>query len=948
MSASGPPPDSASWAHGRTRGPGLASGESPKAAGGLVGRGEELGRVRALLEAARGGLTGALVVQGEAGIGKTTLLAAAEELADGLTCLWARGVESEAALGHAALLELLTPVQDRLADLPAAQAEALAAALGWGPAGAPGDRYLVAAATLSLLAAAAERAPVLVLVDDLHWVDRESAAALLFSARRLHRDAVAFLFAVRTGSASAVPLGGLSVLPLAGLAPAEAAGLLPARLADPVAARLVEGTRGNPLALSEVARRLTPAQLVGAAPLPDPLPVGARLELVYQPVLAGLSAPAWRAVLLCAAGPEGAAAGLVSALDQDGLDAGAALDEAEERGILVRDGGSVAFRHPLLRSAAWRLATRAQRRAAHLALAGALPGEAARTARNWHLAEAAAGPDDVLAGELVAVAEEDRTRRGFAAAAAALERAALLTTDPGLAAERLAAAVGDAFLAGDIERTRALAARVLEGPAGRAARAQVLYTLGVLEQYAGSVPRAAELLAAAAELADGPQRVWALAELGNTRFRLNDLAGVGEIADRLAEAADPGDPGQRALAAFARGVTLTVAGDPAAARPLLTDVLELLQSPPLRDDPRYLINLAVAAGFLGDLRGLVAPFEQRLAETRERGALGVLVPGLALMASGRAWLGDHTGAFADAGEAAELGEQLGYATDTAVAVEMLAWQSAARGLHDDARRALERARALTDRAGTTSVAAHQAITAAFCALCRGDLAEAAALLEARIAADGGIGSLGEPLGVAPTLVEAYVGLGRAADAAALAGRYADVTAQSPPAATAALVARCRGLTAADEGAAAEAFEAALAAHAQAPDAFEAARTRLLYGARLRRAGRRVAAREQLRVALDAFAAMDLTAWVQRAADELGATGATARPRRPLASEPLTSQETRVALLVARGLSNREVAAALFLSPKTIEHHLGSVFRKRGFRSRTELARAFATAAAEGG
>jgi DNA-binding CsgD family transcriptional regulator len=737
------------------------------------------------------------------------------------------------------------------------------------------------------------------------------------------------------------------VLPLAGLAPAEAAGLLPDPVADPVAARLVEGTRGNPLALSEVARRLTPAQLVGAAPLPDPLPVGARLELVYQPVLAGLSAPAWRAVLLCAAGPEGAAAGLVGALGHGGLDAGAALDEAEERGILVRDGGGVAFRHPLLRSAAWRLATPAQRRAAHLALAGALPGEAARTARTWHLAEAAAGPDDVLAGELVAVAEEDRTRRGFAAAAAALERAALLTPDPGLAAERLAAAVGDAFLAGDVERTRALAARVLEGPAGRDARAQVLYTLGMLEQYAGSVPRAAELLATAAELAEGPQRVWALAELGNTRFRLNDLAGVGEIADRLAEAADPGNPGQRALAAFARGVTLTVAGDPAAARPLLTDVLELLQSPPLRDDPRYLINLAVAAGFLGDLRGLVAPFEQRLAETRERGALGVLVPGLALMASGRAWLGDHTGAFADAGEAAELGEQLGYATDTAVAVEMLAWQSAARGLHDDARRALERARALTDRAGTTSVAAHQAITAAFCALCRGDLAEAAALLEARIAADGGIGSLGEPLGVAPTLVEAYVGLGRAADAAALAGRYAAVTPQPPPA-TAALVARCRGLTAADEGAAAEAFEAALATHAQAPDAFEAARTRLLYGARLRRAGRRVAAREQLRVALDAFAAMDLTAWVQRAADELGATGATARPRRPLASEPLTSQETRVALLVARGLSNREVAAALFLSPKTIEHHLASVFRKRGFRSRTELARAFATAAAERG
>jgi tetratricopeptide (TPR) repeat protein len=290
--------------------------------------------------------------------------------------------------------------------------------------------------------------------------------------------------------------------------------------------------------------------------------------------------------------------------------------------------------------------------------------------------------------------------------------------------------VGDAFLAGDVERTRALAARVLDGPAGRAARAQVLSTLGVLEQYAGSVPRAAELLATAAELADGSQRVWALAELGHTRFRL-------------------GDPGQRALAEFARGIALTVGGDPAAGRPLLADVLELLQSPPLRDDPRYLIHLGLAAGFLGDVRDVVALGERRLAATRERGALGVLVPGLALMAAGRAWLGDHAGAVADAGEAAELGEQLGYAADTAVAVEMLAWQSAARGLHDDARRALERARALTDQAGTTSVHAHQAITAAFCALCRGDLAETAALLEARIAADGGLGSLGEPSGSPP-------------------------------------------------------------------------------------------------------------------------------------------------------------------------------------------------------
>jgi hypothetical protein len=178
---------------------------------------------------------------------------------------------------------------------------------------------------------------MLVLVDDLHWADGESAAALLFAARRLHRDAVAFLFAVRTGSGAAVPLEGLPVLDLTGLTPAEATGLLPERLAEGVAARLVERTRGNPLALTEVAGRLSPAQRLGAAPLPDPLPVGTRLELVYEPLLAGLSAPAWRAVLLCAANPEGATAPLVGTLRRDGVDAAAALDEAEERGVLQRD-----------------------------------------------------------------------------------------------------------------------------------------------------------------------------------------------------------------------------------------------------------------------------------------------------------------------------------------------------------------------------------------------------------------------------------------------------------------------------------------------------------------------------------------------------------------------------------------------------------------------------------
>ena len=256
------------------------------------------------------------------------------------------------------------------------------------------------------------------------------------------------------------------------------------------------------------------------------------------------------------------------------------------------------------------------------------------------------------------------------------------------------------------------------------------------------------------------------------------------------------------------------------------------------------------------------------------------------------------------------------------------------------RRALERAKSLTDRAGTTGFAAHQALTAAFCALCRADPAAAVSLLEARIAADGGVGSMGEPLGVAPYLVEAYVAVGRRDEAIAVAERFAAVTPPEAPPWLRALVARCRGLTAADDETAAQAFEAALAAHADAPDTFETARTHLLYGARLRRSGQRVKAREQLRTAHDAFAEMDLTAWVQRAADELAATGAKPRTRRPQPTEPLTSQETRVALHAAKGMSNKEIAAALFLSPKTVEHHLSSVYRKRDFRSRAELAGSF--------
>jgi DNA-binding CsgD family transcriptional regulator len=930
MSASGPPPGDSVTGNAPAGTPPLASGKSPKWGADPVGRERELDAIRRLLDDARAGRSGTVLLVGEAGIGKSTLLEAARTMAAGFTCLTAGGVESESVLAHAGLLELLNPLRHLLDEVPAGQAGALRAALGWGAADAPMDPFLVGAATLSLLAAAGASGPVLVLVDDLHWLDRESACAIAFAARRLSADAVAFVLNARTGLNEDL-VHGFRVLELRGLSPAEAAQLVAPGAAAHVTAQLAEATRGNPLALLEVSRQLTRAQRVGAAPLPDPLPVGDRLRVVYEPLLTGLTPAAWRAVLLLALERTSAAA------HQD-----PALDEAVGRGVVVLGEQGYRMRHPLLRAAALHLATPSQRREAHRILAASLPAEA--PARVWHLAEANAGPDDGLADELARVADGDRLRLGYAAASAALERSAVLTRDPATSALRLAAAADDALVAGDLDRTRVLVDRVLSGSTSDSARGRALLTWGVAEQYSGSVPLAADRLSAACAVLDGAPLVRALTELALARFRLDDFGGLAECAGRIEAAADLADPEQRLSAVFVGGVARALAGDFEAAMPMLAEVTTLALSEELRHDPRALLLMALAAGFSGSVGEVIARGASRVDDVRRRGAVGVLVPILTMIAAGHAWVGDHRRAYADAGEAAELAEHLGYAADASVAVELLAWQSAARGLHDDARRALDRARVLIDRAGTTGVAAHYAVTASFCALCRGDLAEVVALLETRIA-DGGSGEMGEPLGVAPLLVEAYVGLGRTDDAAALARRYAEVTPTSAPAQTTALVLRCLGLTGPDPQTARAAFEKALVAHDESSDPFEGARTRLLLGGRLRRDGQRSAAREQLRIAHDVFTRLELTHWADLAAAELAATGASARRRGDGTEEPLTSQETRVALLVAEGRSNKEVAAALFLSPKTIERHLGNVFRKRGFKSRSELARAYAPASA---
>lgn len=905
-----------------------ASGKSPNSPRGLVGRHDELESLRRLLADARVSESGALVMTGAPGIGKTALLGAARSMAEGFGCLSCHGAEAESTLAHAGLLELLTPIRHLLDKVPERQAAALGSALGWTSGGQPADRFLVGAATLSLLAAAAAEEPVLVLVDDLHWLDRESAEAISFAARRLRGDAVGFVMNGREGELPTELTQGFTAVHVRGLTQVEAAELLPGTH-EAVAARLHAITDGNPLALLEVADTLSAEERAGAAPLPDPLPVGALLHTVYEAALTTLPDRVRTALLLLALDPAGAA---VSGVHE-------ALDVAVAHGVLVADSAGPRFRHPLLRSAVLRLAGPSELRAAHEALAARFPVGSPAQVR--HRAAAAGGVDDDLAAALARVASEDRSRSGYAAASAELERAALLTANPEAAAARLARASQDAFLAGDLARTRRLVDRVLSTPATEQTRGHAVFTLGMLEQYAGSVIRASDLLDQACATLRGAELIEALTERSLVAFRLSDVAAVAECALRIEAAADVNDPAQLLRAHFTIGLARFLAADYEGAATLLGPVTELALSDPLREDPRALLLMALASALTGTVGMALRRGASRIDDVRRRGAIGVLVELLALTAAARAMVGDHARAFAEAGEAVELAECLGYVADGAVALEHLAWQSAARGLQDDARLALARASDLLERAETGSAAAHHALTAAFCALCRDDLDEVVRLLEARLEADGGLGAMGEPLGVAPPLVEAYVGLGRTQLAADLAARLAEVTPATSPPGMLAVLLRSQGLSAPDADVSQRFFLDALDLLADHPDPYESARTRLLHGSRLRRDGRRVAAREQLDAAHRAFVAMELTHWANVAAAELRATGANPRTRTSGTDESLTSQETRVALLVAEGKSNKEVAAALFLSPKTIERHLGSVFRKKGFRSRAELARHYA-------
>ncbi|HKH16974.1 MAG TPA: AAA family ATPase [Solirubrobacteraceae bacterium] len=911
----------------------------------LIGRERECARLDELLDRARVGRSGTLVIRGEAGIGKTALLDYAAMRAADMTVVRAVGVESEAQLEFSGLLEVCWPLRDGLVELSDHQGGVLRSALGIGPAQEQ-DRFSVGAATLSLLAACADADPVCVVVDDAQWLDLASQDALVFAAKRLQADRVGVIFAARDGEDVPFEAPGLDLLPLTGLGRDAAAELI--RLGDgvevaaDVAERLHAATQGNPLALIELPRLLTSEQLAGTAPLDDPLPTGPAVERAFARRVLDLPESSQSALLLAAVTTSSEIETIANGLAPLGVGADA-LESAEDAGLVRLADGQLAFRHPLVRSAVYHAAAPSDRRAAHRAIADGLVGTTHVEARAWHLAGAALGQDDAAAAALEEAADHARRRGGYAAAAADLERAARLTLDETSRLRRLHAAADASWRAGRTEQAASLATEALARLGEPRLRATALRLMGTIDYFRGRADRAAEALGEAVTLledTDPDAAVEAAADAVNALVRVRQRELALETAKR-ARALAPENGGATDLeAAIALGYAFCFAGRYGDAKPHLRRAAELFGATGTVSGPLQAGRLSAALGWLGRHEQAHAFLAATVARARAAGAVGAL-PHLLASAS---WQALHATrfneAYADASEAVELAKELEQPVTAAQALGVLTWLHALRGDEARCRTTGEETQRRAAEFGFTLYGLLVSLCFGLLDVGRGRVDEAIGQLES-VARHADEHDLFVP-GVSPQLelAEAYSRAGRVADAeTVLAAFDRSVLAALPE--FRARAERCRGLLAGPD-----AFEGhfitALDLHATGQSPMALARTRLCYGERLRRAGRRVDAREQLRPALEVFDRVGATPWSERAGAELRASGETLRRREAHEAEELTPQELQIALHVAEGKSNKEVGAALFLSHKTIEFHLSRVYRKLDIHSRAELIRLYAS------
>ncbi|KJK35059.1 LuxR family transcriptional regulator [Lentzea aerocolonigenes] len=879
----------------------------------LMGRESERRQIERLVASARIGHGGVLALTGEPGVGKTALLRQAAENATGMTVLWAAGSEPEREIPFGALHQVLRPALDRVDEIPAPQAQALSVALALRP-GTAGDRFAVGAATLSLLCRFAEERPVAVLLDDLHLFDRPSADALAFAARRLVADPIVLLATTRDADP------GLPALPLSGIDLAAAGELVSSRTNGTVSpdhiARLHTATAGNPLALIELA-----AHRLGHVSPETPLPVSATLAGEFAAQARSLS-EAGRAALTVAsvAGNDlRVAAGACGLLDIH-VDA---LAEAENAELLQITDDRVEFRHPLIRAAVYGDATPQRRRAIHRAVADTFgPRDPDRHA--WHLAEATLGPDARVADLLVQAAVRAHGRSAHEVAAAAYERAARLSPDVERHGELCVAAAESAWLAGTTSRAIALL--------DEAGRDDALELRGAIAARTGSLTEARDLSRAAARrTSNADEGVVLLADAVNACFYLGDTTTGVSLAQEIEQLLDRvTTPRARGLGQMAAGCARILANRGGAGQ--IRTAVDLLAASGLPHADRNRLSwLMIGPMFLRDASS-GAELRRIVGEVRAEAAVGTLPSLLFHVARDEATTNQWVRAEATYDEAARLARETGQETDLAMSLAGLAWLRARLGDEEQCRGLVAEALPICRTRDIHIGRVWSLFALGELELGLGNARKALAQLEELAALLNELQLTDPDLSPAPELTDALVRLGRHEDAHEIARRYRnEATAKGQPWAMA-RAERAIGMLSTDID---EHFEASLEFHARTLDDFETARTRLAYGARLRRARRRVDARPHLHAALETFENLRAVRWADLAAIELGATGETIQRRAP--GETLTPQELQVSLLLAEGKTTREVAAALFLSPKTIEYHLRKVYTKLGISSRAELA-----------
>ena len=902
---------------------------------GFLDRATECEQLDRLLADVRDGQSAALLLRGQAGIGKTALLEYAARQASGFRVAQIAGVEAEMELPFAGAHQLCGPMLARLDALPPPQRAALSVAFGLASGEVP-ERFLVALAVLSLLSAVAEERPLLCLIDDAQFVDAASVQVLAFVARRLGAESVALVFALREPT-EAGPFQGLPEMQVLGLnqddARALLAGAVPGRLDARVRDRIVAETDGNPLALLELPRGMSAAELGGGYELPVVVDLSGRLHEHYLREIAELPETTRRLLVLAAAESVGDAVLVWRAARRLGVEP-SALGPAQEAGLLeIRD--EVRFRHPLVRSAVYRAASPEERRAVHGALAEAIDVQLDADRCAWHRAAAAEGPDEDVASELERSADRARARGGLAPAAALFRRTVALTQDRARLVDRALAAAQADMQAGAFEAARgmlAIAGAEPLDPLGRARLALLRGQSALAEGFTSDVPPL--LMDAARQLE--PLDVELARETYGQAFAAAMFGGADSADDLLAAGravrALPGPAGKpRAVDALLDGIAILVTEGRAAAGATLLRAASAFagHDVPVAECLRWGWFATAASNALWDDDGPRAVCSRQVEIAREAGALGHLPPILGALATATARAGDFATATSLIGEINAITEATG--TRFPRNDEMLILALRGREAEAEALITATLAHGVDLRQGMARTYARWAASILYNGLGRYEDARGAA-------ASATPGDLSSAMRSLPELIEAASRTGALDVAREAVERLAETTRPASTDFGLGVEARSRALVSEGEEAE-ELYREAIHRLGRTQMRVDLGRAHLLYGEWLRREGRRRDAREQLRTAHRMFTEMGTEGFAERARRELLATGASVPRSRPETRDDLTSQERQIAVLARDGLSNVEIAVRLFLSPRTVEWHLRNVFAKLGIHSRRQLARA---------